>query len=251
MQPKVLWNLVYELIMVLLAIVVAINLYMNFFVDLSTNQALLVDRVDMILLWIFIVDYTVRLIKAENRIRFVKSNWIDLVAIMPFDMAFRVFRLARLVRIVKVFRLIRAGVMLRRFFSVPLKILHTNNLGRVLSVTIVLIILGAMGIYAVEEKVNSFGDALWWSIVTTTTVGYGDISPASTGGRIIAVLLMIIGIGTIGMLTGSIATYFLSDKKQNDDLMNLIHDKIGNLPNLGDEEFDELMKLIYVKRGKS
>jgi chorismate synthase len=58
----------------------------------------------------------------------------------------------------------------------------------------------------------SFGDALWWSIVTCTTVGYGDYFPTSSIGRIFAVLLMLFGITLIGMLTGSITTYFT---KQN------------------------------------
>ena len=57
-------------------------------------------------------------------------------------------------------------------------------------------------------------ESIWWSFVTATTVGYGDISPVSLGGRIIASMLMLVGIGTIGMLTGTIATYFLNPTKK-------------------------------------
>lgn len=69
-------------------------------------------------------------------------------------------------------------------------------------------VVGSLAIREVEPALGSFADALWWSVVTATTVGYGDLSPASGVGRLIAVGLMLVGIGTIGMVTGSIATYF-------------------------------------------
>lgn len=76
--------------------------------------------------------------------------------------------------------------------------------------TVFIVFLGALGIMVVEPGIGNFGDSIWWSVVTTTTVGYGDISPKSAGGRIIAGLLMLVGIGFLGMITGSIATYFVS-----------------------------------------
>jgi voltage-gated potassium channel len=79
--------------------------------------------------------------------------------------------------------------------------------------TMVVIGLGAMGIFAVEHghnnAIKSVGDAFWWAIVTTTTVGYGDVSPVTTEGRLIAVALMFVGIGFIGVLTATITSYFL------------------------------------------
>lgn len=69
-------------------------------------------------------------------------------------------------------------------------------------------------------------DALWWSIVTCTTVGYGDISPSTLPGRIIAVFLMIVGIGLISMLTGTITTYFTkikpADEPEGTDNTNIL-----------------------------
>lgn len=65
-------------------------------------------------------------------------------------------------------------------------------------------------VWFVEPTIRTWSDAFWWATVTATTVGYGDISPETSAGRLVAVLLMLVGIGTIGMLTASIATYFLS-----------------------------------------
>ena len=72
-----------------------------------------------------------------------------------------------------------------------------------------------------------FSDALWWSFVTCTTVGYGDLSPETTIGRVTAVILMMFGIGFLGMLTGSITTFFTNRIKTKsetkpDDLQALL-----------------------------
>ena len=71
--------------------------------------------------------------------------------------------------------------------------------------------LGAIGIFAVERgqnnNIQSIGDALWWAVVTTTTVGYGDVSPVIGEGRLIAVSLMVVGIGFIGVFTATVTSF--------------------------------------------
>lgn len=98
------------------------------------------------------------------------------------------------------------------------KILHTNGLIYLLYISLVFLIIGAVA-YSLSEHV-SLGESFWWAIATATTVGYGDISPHTIVGKIVALLLMIVGIGIIGMLTSSITTYFVksdSDKDQSSD----------------------------------
>ncbi len=97
-------------------------------------------------------------------------------------------------------------------------ILKTNGLIYVMLATVLIVFLGALGVMIVEPEIGPFGDSLWWSIVTTTTVGYGDISPKSIGGRTIASFLMLVGIGFLGMITGSIATYFVSKHSKTEPL---------------------------------
>jgi voltage-gated potassium channel len=62
------------------------------------------------------------------------------------------------------------------------------------------------------SNIHSFGDAIWWAIVTVTTVGYGDRFPVTAGGRGVAVVLMLVGIGLIGVLTATVASYFVEQK---------------------------------------
>lgn len=91
-----------------------------------------------------------------------------------------------------------------------------TKLFRVFLLMLVILLIGAIGLMFFEEKIDSVVDALWWAIVTTTTVGYGDIYPVSAVGRVIGVFLMIFGIGTLGVFTASISSYFV-DRRMKED----------------------------------
>lgn len=82
----------------------------------------------------------------------------------------------------------------------------------VLFVVILLIILASSALIAWLEPNVSFANGIWWSIVTLTTVGYGDISPETAAGRMLAVLVMFFGIGLLGMLSAGLATMLISRK---------------------------------------
>lgn len=99
----------------------------------------------------------------------------------------------------------------------------------------------------VEPSINTFSDALWWAIVTTTTVGYGDISPTTPIGRVLAVTLMLVGIGIIGTLTSSITSYFNKENEISHEKKVLqIVQSIENVDNLTEADL-ELVQL-YLKR---
>ena len=209
---------------------------------------------------IFAIDYFYRFAKAKAKWQFVKSNIFDLIAIMPFDKAFRIARLARLVRLVRMARftkLIRLFAFARRFGNTFAGVLRTNGLIYMIIITFSIIFFGAFGILAFEPGMENFDDALWWSLVTTTTVGYGDISPESTGGRILAAILMLVGIGFLGMVTGSIATFFVDRLSKGqikesssiiDEQVEFVKKKLDELYKLEDEEYEYLLETIKTIR---
>ena len=265
--------LIYELIMAALALVIVVILIIEFTTPLTQAQKTLLANIDLAILAIFAVDYFYRLARAKEKWLFVKSNIFDLIAIIPFDKAFRVARLARLIRLVRfsrtarlarVFRLTRAirlFVFTRRFSNTISGIFKTNGLIYVVLVTIGIVLLGAYGIMLFEDAINTFGNALWWSLVTTTALGYGDIAPVSTGGRVVAGILMVVRIGFLGMLTGSIATFFVDRlfKGQEEDKLSVVDEqieyvksKLDEIEYLTEDELEHLWEIIKaVKISKS
>ncbi|MFQ5772059.1 MAG: potassium channel family protein [bacterium] len=96
-----------------------------------------------------------------------------------------------------------------------LQFMKRENLHHLLLVVLILIFIGTLGI-AIFEPQMKWIDAVWWSFVTLTTVGYGDISPATLGGRVVAILIMIMGIGILGLFTATIASIFVEKKMKED-----------------------------------
>ena len=222
----------YEIFMFVLIVV-------SLFFAFSDNEQIVVyDR----LIWvIFVIDYTVRLLRAKNKWQYIKKHPLELIAIIPLDAIFRAARFARFFRII---RLVGIG---SRFLRPVYGLLKTNGLDKLLVVAAILLIVIPVPIILVEPDINTFSDALWWAIVTTTTVGYGDISPTTPLGRMLAVILMLVGIGIIGTLTSSITSYFSSrhSKTHNEQVLELLQ-SIEEIDKLTAEDV-ELVE-TYLKR---
>lgn len=255
-------KLVYEILIILLAIIAVSMAFLDLTNKISIESSKLLYYIDSSILMVFTADYIIRLALSNNKKQFLKQNIFDLFAIIPFNSMFRAFRIVRLAkifrltkmtrlaRLIKITRLIRIITFSRRILVKVEEFIQTNGFIYVLYLTVIIVILGSMGIYYTEQgkTINLFGDAIWWSFVTTTTVGYGDISPITMSGRIIAAILMIFGIGFIGMLTGTIATYFLNRKGKNDNIE--YEKKVIDLSSLTREEYKEILDYIEFVKSK-
>ncbi|TYQ18264.1 UNVERIFIED_CONTAM: voltage-gated potassium channel [Acetivibrio alkalicellulosi] len=214
-------KIIYEVCISILAIIAVGITFLDLVNKINIEDTIVLQLIDNVVLGIFIVDYFIRLLLSNEKKLYFKQNIFDLVAIIPFSSLFRVFRIFRLFRIikmVKVTRLLKLSKLVVFFVRATKRLqsfLQTNGFIYSLYITFGTIILGATAIYTFERNysINTFEDALWWSFVTTTTVGYGDISPETQSGRLVAVVLMIVGIGFLGMFTGTVATYFIRNKK--------------------------------------
>lgn len=245
--------LLYESLMsglALIAVIIAI-------IDLTKGINSALTIIDNLILIIFIIDYFVRLVAAENKKQFFKNNILDLIAIIPFNSLFKMFRIVKLARLTrlsklgKLLRLTKLTIYIIRF-SRRLKIfLNTNGFKYTLLITIILIGIGAVGISQFENM--KFTDAIWWAFVTATTVGYGDISPSSGAGRITAVILMVTGIGLIGSLTSTITSYFfLKQPKKSpvDEIISTLQKRIENIDDLSNEDIDEIYSILKALKNR-
>lgn len=237
------YKIYYDIMIAFLSIAVIITFFLQAQPELTPVELSIINEFEFDVWVIFVVDYLTRLILAEDRLYFIRHNIIDLIAIIPFDSAFQGFRAVRFARLIY---MIRAFAYLNRVYKRVGQIITTNSFHHVLWFTFSTIFFGAIAISYIEDM--NMGDALWWSFVTTTTVGYGDIAPQSLGGRIVAVILMIIGIGFLSSLTGNISSYFISnaETKPNfkSDTIHHIKSRLDDFDNLTLDEIEEMHAVI-------
>lgn len=231
--------LIYEIFLVTLAFISVI------FIWYSNNSYQFIDK---IVWFILFIDVLIRFILSKEKWIYIKQNPFDIIAILPFDAIFQTARIVRLTRILRVF------IISKKYSHPFLSILKTNGLDKVIALSGILIFGSSIVVTLVESNIDTFADGVWWSIVTTTTVGYGDISPSTIIGRLIAVLLMLVGIGLIGMITGSITTFFVKEKTEIRPSIKFIQNQLDHFESLTENEMQELsilLDLLKQEKGKS
>ena len=171
------------------------------------SQAITV--VEGVLTLVFVLEFGSRFGAAHSRARYLRGHWIDIVALVPTTRGLRLLRLARLLRLVRGF----AGVY-RALSSLPAMAQH-RGLALLLVAWAAVMAICSLAMYAAENGVNAAVgsplDALWWGVVTLTTVGYGDITPVTGEGRLAASILMLLGIGLFSAITAIVTSFLLSD----------------------------------------
>ncbi len=152
----------------------------------------------------------------RGRLRYLSTPMalIDLLAVLPFYLAFLIsidLRFLRVLRLLRVFKLTRYSSAMSILLSVLRQ--EAKALAAALFVLMLLIIMSASMIYLFEQeaqpdKFGSIPHAMWWALITLTTVGYGDIVPVTTGGKLFGALISVIGIGIVALPAGILASGF-------------------------------------------
>lgn len=150
----------------------------------------------------FLTDYLVRLRLSADRWHFVRTHPLDLAAV-----ALPAMRVLRLIAVIG-----RVGMIAHRGRSERLLI-------STVALVLTILVAGAAAVLAPEREhpdanITDFADALWWAISTVTTVGYGDLHPVTPEGRLVGVVLMVVGIGMMGVITATIATRLVFPERQ-------------------------------------
>ncbi|MEZ5979219.1 MAG: potassium channel family protein [Planctomycetota bacterium] len=179
--------------------------------DLSAEQHRVFDQMDYVLCAVFFYDFMVTFLNADDRkAYFLKWGWIDLLSSIPFWHVLRWGRLARVVFLLRFVSELRAQRVVDQL-TVHRRA-HASFLAAAL-VGVVVMTVGAVAVMHYEAHLNPAleraEDALWWSLVTITTVGYGDITPVTDGGRIVASVLIVSGVGLFGTFTAFVAAWFI------------------------------------------
>ncbi len=207
----------YELFILLLSLVSVFNLvvdWINFIYPISELTLGVIRIINAIVTVFFLFDFAYRLLTAVSKSHYFFRNWgwADLLACVPQLRIFRVFRIFRAVRLLRIF-----GVK-----NMVNEIIN-NRAGIALYLTIfsIIVIAEFVGIYMLKAEIQdpnanitTAGDAVWWTLVTMTTVGYGDRFPVTLVGRTLAVFVMLSGVALIGVLASFLSNFFLAPPRK-------------------------------------
>ncbi|WP_430467543.1 ion transporter [Winogradskyella ouciana] len=194
--------------------------------NLKPQTKVILNSIEIFCVIIFTLEYLARIYVADNKPKFIFSFFglIDFFAILPFYLSFgvdlRSLRVLRMFRLFRLLKLVRYNKAMRHFTKAM--ILAKEQIVLFMGVTLVLIYFAAIGIYYFEneaqpEHFSSIFDSLWWSIVTLTTVGYGDVYPITVGGRVFTFIILLIGLGIVAIPTGIISSSLTKVVEPNSD----------------------------------
>ena len=195
------------------------------------------QTIDKICVTVFIVDYILRLATADYkydsqtigsfvRYPFSPMAIIDLLSILPSFLMInqglkllRLLRLARALRVFRVFRVMRYSKSIEIILSVIKR--SKDSLTAVCILAVGYILVSALVIFNVEpESFNNFFEAIYWATVSLTTVGYGDIYPITSVGRVITMISSIFGIAIVALPAGIITAGYMKELEEKSDAMS-------------------------------
>ena len=167
-------------------------------------------------IWVvFLAETAFVLTVAPRKRAALRAHWLDVaIVVVTIPLYGRLLSSMRLVRLVRLLRLLRAVALVSRALQAERRLTSANVFRFVgLSTIFLTVIAGAVQATLDSNDFKSFWDGVWWAVVTVTTVGYGDIYPSTVVGRIIGIVLMLVGIGFLAVLTATIASRFVKEAR--------------------------------------
>ena len=205
----------WDWLVLVVAVVSLLLVLLETFLHIPANLLPLLRDIDRVSCLIFLADIVVRWRREKWAPSFWRWGWIDLLASIPFDPAFRSLQAIRIYRFIRLIRVLKKLNTLTTGTSLNEKLLALPG------IALVMVFFSTLLMVEVERNapgatIRSGGDALWWALTTVTTVGYGDTYPITTEGRIIAALLMLIGIALFGSMSAIVTSKLILPKETRD-----------------------------------
>ena len=200
---------------------------------------------------VFLLDFTYRLVTAPSRpgYFFRHFGWADLLASLPFA-ELKFLRIFRLIRVIRLLREVGGRKVLRTL----IRDRAGSALYTLLLAGVLVLQFGSLTILRIEDdapgaNITNASDALWYTIVTISTVGYGDQFPVTNAGRVVGAMIIVVGVAIFGTFTGYLANLFLAPRKPSqpaapeptDPLSQLRH--VLDLPGVTVEDVDRVLAL--------
>lgn len=223
------------------------------FIDMPPQTVSMIIEFDLFVCIVLFLDFMLKMRNEESKLQYMRKNWIDIVAMIPVDFLMLIaadyLGVIRFIRVVRIVRLFRIFILLKKGQKNILDFLRKTKLLHGAIIFLFILAAGTVSFFLLEQgsgDVDSFDDALWYVIVTITTVGYGDISPDSVGGRITGAIIMIAGVFFMSLLTASLSSLMIEKETKEESDKNLAEMK-AQMENMRKEmltEINELKEII-------
>lgn len=216
------WGRVFDFFILFLIAAAIVCFTIDTIPDQSPETERILDILEISIVAVFSIEYLLRILVADRKLKFMFSflGLIDLLAILPYYLALGVdLRMLRALRFLRVF----SALKIVRYNKAMQRLAHAFHIAKeeivlFLLTALLLIYFAAVGIYYFEnaaqpEVFSSVFDSLWWSVITLTTVGYGDMHPITLGGRMFTFVILMVGLGIFAVPAGLVASAMITARE--------------------------------------
>lgn len=225
------------------------------FLELPANVESAIYTFDFFTCLILLTQWCIELYNSKPKSSFLKQTrtWVDLIASIPFDVILPIIiPQISLLRYLKLLKLLRIMALFARFFNILKKFLKTTHMDKILGVIIFTILIFTVVLWIWGPTYDLFDD-FYFVIVTLATVGYGDVIPETFDEKIIAIVLIIVGVFVFSTITAAISSYFtnrLLENKNTDDEISKLKKELKSIHDENAELKHEMMELKELIKNK-
>jgi voltage-gated potassium channel len=247
------YQVIYESVLsvfILVDILIMSLMMVGFTVGIMHSSINSVGRFDLIVAVLILFDFLVYRIRKDKKstgnYQFIKENWAYIISIIPLTfISFNIFHLFGYIEIIWIFVILRYYALIKVVLITGSKVRGYPSKTKLDYATVFLLlvlIIGSFLFFIFERSVNpevpNYESAMWYAIVSMTTVGYGDIVPITLAGRIIGIIMILSGMGYVSLVTATLAYSFIDIfRKESRKAVDKVEDKVMNY----EEKIDELL----------
>lgn len=217
--------------------------------DVATPKLLgaLGAELDLAIALIFTGELCWMLIIVRQKAVYLKNNWLNLLIILGSGLSVIGWQTEWL-PLVRLLRVVYVGLIVARLISSLRNLFTPDAIVSLVILWMIMMGIAGAGFYWLEPSVHSFGDGLWLAFVTATTIGYGDFVPTVAASRLLAVMMVVLGISILSMVTASIAAFFVGEDEKR--MRHEMHKDIKELREEVVQLRTELRQILISKAGE-